>query len=84
MEENNIMNNEEIIEVTEEIVNKTTSHKVLKIAAGVGLTVIVGGIAYNYIIKPAIVKRKAKKEVSVEVDETVDYEDVDMAENEIV
>ncbi len=84
MEENKIMNNEEVIEVTEEIVSKTASHKVLKMAAGVGLTVIVGGIAYKYIVKPAIAKHKAKKEASAEVDEAVDYEDVDVAENETV
>ena len=61
METNEIMNNEEVIEVTEGIAT-ASSGKGLKIAVGIGLTVLASGLAYRYIIKPMVVKIKAKKE----------------------
>ena len=61
METNEIMNNEEVIEVTEGIAT-ASSGKGLKIAVGIGLAVLASGLAYQYIIKPMVVKIKAKKE----------------------
>ena len=57
MDTNEIMNNE----TTEEIV-KTSSGKALKVAGGIGLAVIAGVVAYKYIVKPMVDKRKAEKE----------------------
>lgn len=60
METNEIMENEEVIETTEEIA-KAGSGKGLKIAAGVGLTVLVGGLLCKYVVMPAIAKYKVRK-----------------------
>ena len=59
MDTNEIMNNE-VIETTEEIV-KTSSGKALKVAGGIGLAVIAGVVAYKYIVKPMVDKRKAER-----------------------
>jgi len=71
METNEIMENEEVIETTEEIA-KASSGKGLKIAAGVGLTVLVGGLLCKYVVIPAVAKYKAHKAeqqmINVEVD----------------
>jgi len=64
MEAMEIMNNEEVVETTEEIVKAGTG-KGLKIAAGVGLAVLTGVMAYKYIVKPIAAKIKAKKEEQV-------------------
>lgn len=61
METMEIMNNEEVIETTEEIVN-ASSGKGFKVAAGVGLTVFGGVVAYKYVVKPIMAKIKARKE----------------------
>lgn len=68
-ETNEIMvNNEEAIEeVTEEIASKS-SGKGLKIAAGVGLTILIGGLAVKYVVLPTVAKIKAKKQNSGVVD----------------
>lgn len=58
--ENEIMVNEEVLEATQELAT-TSVPKGLKIAAGVGLAAIVGGLAYKFIAKPIIEKIKAKK-----------------------
>lgn len=76
METNEIMNNEEVIEVTEEIAT-AGSGKGLKIAAGIGLTVLVGGLAYKYVVKPMWAKIKAKKE-----DQKISVEDYDGFEDD--
>lgn len=60
METKEIIKNEEVIEMTEEIV-EAGSGNTLKLAAGLGIGVIVCGVAYTYIVKPAIAKYKAKK-----------------------
>ena len=60
MDTNEIMNNE-VIKTTEEIV-KTSSGKALKVAGGIGLAVIAGVVAYKYIVKPMVDKRKVEKE----------------------
>ena len=78
MEENNVLNNEEVMEVTEKITNRD-SKKGIKIAAGIGLTVLTGIIVYKYVLKPVAAKIKAKKEARVveTVNSTVIEEEVD-------
>ena len=75
METNEIMENEEVIETTEEIV-KTGSGKGLKIAAGVGLTVLVGGLLCKYVVIPAVAKYKARKQEQ----QMIDTEESDSSE----
>lgn len=84
MEANEIMLNDEVMEVTEDIV-KTGSGKGFKVAAGVGAIVLVGGLAYKYVIKPTIAKIKAKKETDrdvVEVNSTPYQEDTEDFDSE--
>lgn len=59
-----IMENGEVVEMTEQAVTKA-SGKGLKVAAGVGLTVLVGAAAWRFLIKPMAAKLKAKKEVQI-------------------
>src|SRR5574344_1372462 len=61
MDAKEIMTNDEVIETMEEIMETGTS-KGFKIAAGVGLAVLAGGVAYKYIVKPIAAKIKSKKE----------------------
>ena len=81
METNEIMTNENMentIETTEEIV-KSSSGKGVKIVAGIGIAVLVGGLAYKFVVKPTVAKMKARKEEE-RMDEHVvfdaDYEEV--------
>lgn len=83
MEENNIINNEEVTNITEEIV-EAASNGGFKTAATLGLGMIVGAAAYKYVLKPAGAKfkswhenRKAKKQeiVDGECEEVDDFED---------
>lgn len=60
MENNELMNNEEVIETTEEIV-KTTSNSKLKVAT-IGLAMIAGGLTYKFVVSPAVVKFKSWRE----------------------
>lgn len=61
MNNNEIMVNEDVIEVTEEIANAGFG-KGFKVTAGIGLTALGGFVAYKYVIKPVMAKIKAKKE----------------------
>ena len=82
MDTNEIMVNEEVIEVTEEIVT-AGSGKVFKVTAGVSLAVLGGFVAYKYVIKPAIAKIKTKREQQkTDVDFTYldDHEDTEIEE----
>ena len=76
MENNEILTNEEVMETTEEIVN-ASSGKGLKVAAGIGLAVLAGVVAYKYIGKPLLAKIKAKKE------ETQEITDVEFNESDV-
>ena len=77
MENNAIMNNE-VIETTEEVIENTGMSKGIKIAAGVGLSVIVGFVVYKYVAKPVIaLKKMAAEEKTIIVDEA----DVSTEEN---
>lgn len=65
MESNEMMVNEEVVETvaeaTEEIVKKG-SGKGFKITVGVGLAIVIGGLAVKHIVIPAANKIKAKKQ----------------------
>lgn len=79
MNTNEMMVNEDVIEVTEEIANAGFG-KGFKVAAGVGLTVLGGFVAYKYVIKPVMAKIKTKKEqqrINAEVD---DFDDAEIDE----
>lgn len=70
MEANEMMVNEEVVETateaTEEIVKKS-SGKGFKIAAGVGLAIVLGGLAIKYVVIPTANKIKAKKQQDSDV-----------------
>lgn len=59
MENTKIMNNE-VIEATEEVIENTGMSKGVKIAAGIGLSVVVGYIVYKYVAKPVVANIKAQ------------------------
>ena len=59
MENTKIMNNE-VIEATEEVIENTGMSKGIKIAAGVGLSVVVGYVLYKYVAKPVVANIKAR------------------------
>lgn len=61
MNNNEIMVNEDVIEVTEEIATADFG-KGFKVAAGVGLGLLVGFVAYEHVFKPVVTKIKTKKE----------------------
>ena len=84
--ENEMMVNEEVVETateaTEEIVKKS-SGKGFKIAAGVGLAIVVGGLAVKYVIIPTANKIKAKKQQnSTPIDVEAEVVDEDSTEPE--
>lgn len=57
MNNNEIMNNE-VVEATEEVIENAGLSKGVKIAAGIGLSVVV----YKYVAKPVITNIKAQIE----------------------
>lgn len=59
MDANEIIKNEEAIEVTEENAEVCSNNGAV-IAAGIGLAVAVGGLAYKFIVKPVKSKIKQK------------------------
>lgn len=71
MDANEILTNEEVFEVTEEVAG-TCYGKSFKVTAGIGLAVLAGGLAYKYIVKPMVVKLKAKKEQEKDDEECFD------------
>lgn len=58
MNNNEIMNNE-VVEATEEVIENAG---LSKIAAGIGLSVVVGVVVYKYVAKPVIANIKAQIE----------------------
>lgn len=54
------MENTKVIEATEEIIENTGMSKGMKIAAGIGLSVVVGVIVYKYVAKPVIANIKTQ------------------------
>ena len=86
MEPNEMMVNEKVVgtatEATEEIVKKS-SGKGFKIAAGVGLVIVIGGLAVKYVIIPTANKIKAKKQQSfIPIDVEAEVVDEDSTEPE--
>ena len=78
MDTNEIMVNEDVIETTEEIATASSGNGIKK-AVGTGLTLLVGFVAYKYVIKPVVTKIKAKKEqqkIDKDFDD-VEYTDID-------
>ena len=69
----------EVIENTAEEVVTAKSGKGLKIAAGVGIGVLVAFAAYKYVAKPALAKWKARK-TQDDYDDFDDFDDVEDAE----
>lgn len=61
MNNTEIMNNE-VIEATEEVIENTGMSKGIKVAAGIGLSVVVGVIVYKYVAKPVIANIKTQIE----------------------
>ena len=59
MENTEIMNND-VVEATEEVIENTGMSKGIKIAAGVGLSVVVGYVLYKYVAKPVVANIKAR------------------------
>jgi hypothetical protein len=79
MNNNEIMNNE-VVEATEEVIENAGLSKGVKIAAGIGLSVVVGVIVYKYVAKPVIANIKAQieqKKMTAE-DDTVILEESDV------
>lgn len=60
METNEIMNNEEVMDTTEEIV-KTASKGGFSKVATIGVAMIAGGLAYKFVVAPAVGKMKEMK-----------------------
>lgn len=75
MDENIMTTNEEVVELTEEIV-KSGFGKSLKMFGIGAATVVVGGVAYKYAVKPLITKwtdnRAAKKQAKEDLNEVED------------
>lgn len=84
MENNAIMNNE-VIETTEEVIENTGMSKGIKIAVGIGLSVIVGFVVYKYVAKPVNANIKTQIELKKMAAEKktiiVDEADVSTEEN---
>ena len=79
MENTKIMNNE-VIEATEEVIENTGMSKGVKIAAGIGLSVVVGYVVYKYVAKPVVANIKAQiNQKKMATEEQVMY-----AESEVV
>ena len=61
MNNNEIMDNE-VVEATEEVIENAGLNKGVKIAAGIGLSVLAGVVVYKYVVKPVIANIKAQIE----------------------
>ena len=83
METNEIMNNEKVMDTTEEIV-KTASKGGFSKVATIGVAMIAGGLAYKFVVAPVVGKLKemnARKGFRV-VDDDVVVETVDENDSE--
>lgn len=75
MENNEIMNNnEEVMEVTEEIV-KATSNGGFKKATTIGLAMIAGALTYKFVVVPTAAKIKNWRENRKTVNQQADVVD---------
>ena len=72
---NEIITNDEVMEVTEEIVTANSERDLNVVAARVGVAVLASVLAYKYIVKPIIAKsKKSKKSKEILNDEFVSEE----------
>lgn len=60
METNEIMNNEEVMDTTEEIVKTASKGRFRKVTT-IGVAMIAGGLAYKFVVTPAVSKLKEMK-----------------------
>lgn len=60
METNEIMNNEEVMDTTEEIVKTASKGNFGKVAT-IGVAMIAGGLAYKFVVTPVVSKLKEMK-----------------------
>lgn len=60
METNEIMNNEEVMDTTEEIIKAASEGGFSKVAI-IGVAMIAGGLAYKFVVAPAVSKLKEMK-----------------------
>ena len=75
MENTKIMNNE-VIEATEDVIENTGMSKGVKIATGIGLSVVVGYVVYKYVAKPVVANIKAQiNQKKMAAEEQVMYAD---------
>ena len=61
METNEIMNNEEVMDTTEEIVKTASKGGFSKVATIGVVAMIAGGLAYKFVVAPAVSKLKEMK-----------------------
>ena len=83
METNEIMNNEKVMDTTEEIVKIASKGGFSKVAT-IGVAMIAGGLAYKFVVAPVVGKlkeMKARKGFRV-VDDDVVVETVDENDSE--
>lgn len=83
METNEIMNNEKVMDTTEEIVKTASKGRFSKVAT-IGVAMIAGGLAYKFVVAPVVGKlkeMKARKGFRV-VDDDVVVETVDENDSE--
>lgn len=80
MENNEIMTNEmdAVVPVVEEVVETGCANKGLKMAGGVVMTVVIGGLAYKYVVKPLVGKIKDKRTAKKQYEAAVDGEIIDV------
>lgn len=80
METKEIMNNEEVIDTTEEIVKAASEGGFSKVTT-IGVAMIAGGLAYKFVVAPAVSKLKEMKARKgfrvVENETTVDDENTE-------
>lgn len=82
MENTKIMNNE-VIEATEEVIENTGMSKGVKIAAGIGLSVVVGYVVYKYVAKPVVANIRAQiNQKKMAAEEQQMYVDSEVADAE--
>ena len=82
MENTKIMNNE-VIEATEEVIENTGMSKGVKIAADIGLSVVVGYVVYKYVAKPVVANIRAQiNQKKMAAEEQQMYVDSEVADAE--
>lgn len=83
MNNTEIMNNE-VIEATEEVIENTGMSKGIKVAGGIGLSVVVGVIVYKYVAKPVIanIKTQIEQKKMAAEEQTIILDESDVVEED--